>query len=139
MATEMVERHSLWLTDKKDMEEAGVRTVKGHRKPRHNSQVLVNTAQARPPSACTEGGSRGRAALEAEKEPAPSSRLPILLHKTPLFEGSVPPFHGKVNAPAHTFPSHNAPFQNETELDRSLRIFICHSVTVHSTWGANST
>lgn len=52
----------------------------------------------------------------------PRKRLynsPVLMHKTPLFESSVPRFHEKVIAPTHTFPSQcTLIFQNETELDR---------------------
>lgn len=114
MAMEMLERHSLWLTDKKDVE-VEVRTVKGHRTPGLNSQGLVNAAQARPPSACTEGGSRGRAALETEREPAPSSH-PHAQNSIIRERERCPHFTGR-SMHLLALLRHTAPlFQNKTEL-----------------------
>lgn len=111
---EMLERHSLWLTDKKDVE-VEVRTVKGHRTPGLNSQGLVNAAQARPPSACTEGGSRGRAALETEREPAPSSH-PHAQNSIIRERERCPHFTGR-SMHLLALLRHTAPlFQNKTEL-----------------------
>ena len=117
MAMEMPERHSLWLTDKKYIEEVGVRTVKGHRTPGLNSQGLVNATQARPPSACTEGGSRGRAALEAESEPAPSSHPHA--QNSIIRERARWPHSAGRSMHLLALLRHTAPlFQNKTELDR---------------------